>query len=93
MQKKSTSLFINSIITLSVLIAFFFISLVIHTVFHTQILIPPLFVLAVFLISMHTDGYRYGIVAAFISVLAAKFLPQIEKTAVCVFISRWKQRG
>ena len=63
----------NASIMFSILIVFFCISLAIHTIFNTQSLIPPLFVLAVFLISMLTSGYSYGIAATLISVLAVNF--------------------
>lgn len=63
----------DAVITISILIAFFFISLAIHIVFDTQTLIPPLFVLAVFLVSVFTNGYYYGIAAALISVMAVNF--------------------
>ena len=73
MNTKLKSFFRDIAITILILIAFFFISLAIHTVFNTQALIPPFFVLAVFLISVLTDGYSYGVGAAFISVLAVNF--------------------
>lgn len=73
MNIKLKSFFRDTTITILILIAFFFISLAIHTVFNTQALIPPLFVLAVFLISLLTNGYSYGIGAAFISVLAVNY--------------------
>ena len=60
-------------ITISVLTIFFLISLAVQAAFHTQALIPPLFVLAVFLIAMSTDGYIFGIVAALLSVLAVNY--------------------
>ncbi len=63
----------NICITGLTLVLFFFISLAVHTVFDTQTLIPPLFVLAVLVISMHTSGYFYGIAAALISVLAVNY--------------------
>ncbi len=63
----------DAFITAFILIAFFFISLGIYIVFDTQELIPPLFILAVFLVSMLTSGYGYGIAAALISVLTVNF--------------------
>ena len=59
--------------TAIILTIFFFISLAIHTFFNTPSLIPPLFVLAVFLVSLTTDGYLYGIFAALISMMAVNF--------------------
>ena len=59
--------------TFLILILFFFLSLLIHTIFNTQSLIPSIFVLSVFLVSLFTSGYLYGIVAALISVLAVNY--------------------
>lgn len=73
MQKKTTYILKNVLFTGLVLFAFFFISLGIHFLFDSRALIPSLFVLAVFLISMFTSGYLYGTVAALISVLAVNF--------------------
>lgn len=63
----------NTIFTVCVLIAFFCLSLWVEAVFQTYSLIPAIFTLAVFLISLITDGYVYGIVASFLSVLALNF--------------------
>ena len=60
-------------IMVSILAVFFAISLVLHTWFDTESLIPTLFVLAVFLISLITNGYYWGIAAALASVLAVNF--------------------
>lgn len=49
------------------------ISYSIHKVFNTTSLIPAIFVLAVFLVSLVTQGYIYGITSALISVLAVNF--------------------
>lgn len=74
-MSEKLKLFIrDSAITILTLTVFFFISLIIHTAFDSpSLIIPPLFVLAVFLISLFTNGYKYGIVAALISVLAVNF--------------------
>ncbi|MBQ8803663.1 MAG: PAS domain-containing sensor histidine kinase [Tyzzerella sp.] len=63
----------NTIFTVSVLIAFFCLSLWVETVFQTYSLIPAIFALAVFLISLITDGYVYGIFSSLLSVLALNF--------------------
>ena len=73
MQKKWNNILKNVIFSGLVLLFFFFISLGIHIVFDSRTLIPSLFVLAVFLISMFTSGYVYGTVAALISVLAVNY--------------------
>jgi len=53
--------------------AAFLLSQTLHTMYHAEELIPSLFVLAVFVVSLVTDGYYYGIAAALISVLAVNF--------------------
>lgn len=72
-MNKKRSLLSNVLITSGVLIAFFVISLMISEVFEAGSLIPAIFVLAVFLISLYTDGYLYGIVASLVSVLALNY--------------------
>lgn len=47
--------------------------LLIHLVFHAESMIPMLFGLAIFFIAIYTDGYRYGIVASLVSVLAVNY--------------------
>ncbi len=39
----------------------------------TEAIAPVIFVLAVFIVAMGTDGYKWGILAAFLSVLAVNF--------------------
>ena len=51
----------------------FALSLMIQQLCHTQSLIPVVFVLAVFLISLTTWGYTYGIISSLISVLAVNY--------------------
>ena len=63
----------NIIFTVIVLGAFFCLSLWVETVFQTYSQIPALFALAVFFISLVTEGYIYGIVASLVSVLALNF--------------------
>ncbi len=62
-----------SAITIFILLMAFGISLVIHNVFATVALIPSIFVLAVFIVSLVTEGYIYGAVSALISMLAVNF--------------------
>ncbi len=64
---------INLIGTLSTLFIFFVISLLIKNIMKTDNLIPPIFILAVFLVSLSTEGYLYGIIASLISTLAINF--------------------
>ncbi len=63
----------NILVALIVLCAAFVLSLILHTVFESTALIPAIFVLAVFLVSFLTEGYRYGLASAFTSVLAVNF--------------------
>ncbi len=51
----------------------FFVSLGIQNFFSAPSLVPAVFVLAVFLISLLTNGYLYGLASALISVLAVNF--------------------
>ena len=72
MKKKSSRL--GNILLLAVMMCGAFgISLCIHYTFDTVSLIPAIFVLAVFMISLGTEGYCYGIAASLISVLAVNY--------------------
>ena len=51
----------------------FTVNFLIQKIFTTQTMIPMIFVFGVFLISLKTHGYCYGIVAAVISVIAVNF--------------------
>lgn len=63
----------STIFTLGILGIFFIISLIIERIWNADTLIPAIFTLAVFFISLFTDGLFYGIVASLISVLALNF--------------------
>ncbi len=63
----------DMIVTASILILFFGISLAIVDVFAASSLVPAVFMLAVFLIALITRSYIYGILAALISVLAVNY--------------------
>lgn len=60
-------------ITFLLLILFFCLSLFVENVFRADSIIPAMFTLAVFLISLKTDGYLCGIVASLASVLALNY--------------------
>lgn len=62
-------------ILFSVLVFFsaFAINLLIRKLFTTQTLVPMIFVFGVFLISLKTNGYCYGIISAVLSVFAVNF--------------------
>ncbi len=63
----------NVIFTVIVLGVFFCLGLWVEEVFQTYSPIPALFALAVFFVSLITEGYFYGIVASLVSVLALNF--------------------
>ncbi len=64
---------LSSLVTIGTLVVFFLISLILKTVMNADTLIPAVFALAVFLISLITDGFVYGIVASLVSVLALNY--------------------
>lgn len=66
-------LFRNISFTVIVLGVFFCLSLWVEKVFQTYSPIPALFALAVFFVSLVTEGYIYGIAASLVSVLALNF--------------------
>lgn len=51
----------------------FAVNLLIQKLFTTQTLVPMIFVFGVFLISLKTHGYCYGITSAIVSVFAVDF--------------------
>lgn len=60
-------------LTCGILVISFVVSLMIDELFRTDTLIPTVFVLGVFLVSLCTEGYLYGIAASLASVLAVNF--------------------
>ncbi len=63
----------NTAITFAILCGFFVIGVVIQSIFKNDTLIPAIFVLAVFIVSVITDGYIYGIISAVVSVIIVNF--------------------
>lgn len=61
------------ILMLGILLVSFLLSLLLDELFRTDTLIPTVFVLGVFLVSLITRGYLCGIAASLISVLAVNF--------------------
>ena len=59
--------------TFLILIGAFIVNLLLKEWFHTQNMIPIIFVLGVFLIARKTQGYVYGITASLASVLAMNY--------------------
>ncbi len=72
-MKKSISIIKNILNTGIILCLSFFISLLFQNVFNVHEHITTVFVFAVFLISLSTDGYIYGLVSAFVSMLAINY--------------------
>ncbi len=72
-MKKSKSRIKNIILLVIIICIAFGVSLAIHYFFDTVMLIPTIFVMAVFIISLVTEGYQYGIIASLISVLAVNY--------------------
>lgn len=71
-MKKQT--YIKNILTTVIILCLsFLLSLVFQNVFEVREHITTVFVFAVFLISLLTDGYIYGIVAAFIGTIAVNY--------------------
>ena len=72
-MKKFLLRFKNILLLILIMCAAFFISLAISRIFSDVSLVPAIFVLAVFIISLVTDGYYFGISASVISVLALNY--------------------
>ena len=63
----------NSLITILSLVGAFGLSLLFQYIFNVQEHITTVFVFAVFLISLFTEGYRYGVLAAFVGTVAVNY--------------------
>lgn len=63
----------DGIFTFITLILLFAVNLIIEIIFDTRTLIPMIFVLGVFLVSLKTQGYFWGITASLLSVLAVNY--------------------
>ena len=72
-MNKERKLIINSFLTIGIIVAFFFISLFVEKVLKIHSVVQAIFTLGVFLISLLTKGYIYGIIASLISVLAINY--------------------
>ncbi len=72
-MKKYKHIFTESVFVLSVLLAAFFLNLFLEELFQTRTLIPMIFVLGIYIISLKTQGYFWGIAASLISVLAVNY--------------------
>lgn len=72
-MKKYKHIILDGLFTIVTLVLLFFLNLIIEEIFDTRTLIPMLFVLGVFFISLKTQGYFWGITASLLSVLAVNY--------------------
>ena len=73
MLKKDKHLLRDALTTLAVLLAVFALAVLLQSFFGAAKLIPMLFVLGVFIVSLHTSGYFWGITASLLGVLAVNY--------------------
>lgn len=72
-MKKYKQIIRDLFFTLFILLITYFLSFYLHFVFETETLVPTLFVLGIFLISLWTEGYIWGVGASLISVMLVNF--------------------
>ena len=72
-MKKAKIILTNILIMLSILCLCVLLSLGIKYIFNDSALVSAIFVLGVYLVSVMTSGYVYGITSALVSVLAVNF--------------------
>lgn len=72
-MKKLTEILKNTLITLTILCLSLALCLALKYIFNNSALISAIFVLGVYLVSVLTPGYIYGIISALLSVLAVNF--------------------
>ena len=72
-MKNAKNILKNVLLLTGIIIVGFALCLVIKKTFETDIMIPAVMVLSVFLISVFTDGYVYGMIASIISVIIVNF--------------------
>ncbi len=73
-MRRSKKITVNILLTLIILMVFFLLCLGMTNLLKIQALVPAIFTLAVFLISLLTDGYAYGILASMLSVMIQNFV-------------------
>lgn len=64
----------DALYTLAILVIAFALNMVLEHLFNMQTLVPMIFVLGVFMVSLKTQGYFWGITASLISVLAVNYV-------------------
>lgn len=72
-MKKSTEILKDTLITFAILCLCFLLCLVLKYIFNDSALISVIFILGVYLVSVLTAKYIYGIASALLSVLAVNF--------------------
>lgn len=72
-MKNQKLQFSDGIFTVSTLLAAYFLNLWVQEIYSTRTLVPMIFVLGVFLISLKTQGYFWGVSASLVSVLAVNY--------------------
>lgn len=72
-MKNSQKILFDLAFTFATLSLAFGVNLALQELFDTQIMIPMIFVLGVFLVAWRTQGYFWGIAASLISVLAVNY--------------------
>ena len=73
MKKEKHTVLRDIAATIIILAVTFVLSIVLQNIVNAETLIPALFVLAIFLIALTTDGYWYGLICAPVCVLAVNF--------------------
>jgi len=72
-MKRFTTIVKNLLLTLGILSICFLVCMIDESFSKTNSLIPSVFILGSFLVSVLTEGYIYGVIAALVSVLAVNF--------------------
>lgn len=72
-MKKYKQIIKDVLFTLFIVTITYFLSFYLHFVFETETLVPTLFVLGVFFVSLWTEGYVWGVAASLVSVMLVNF--------------------
>lgn len=72
-MKKNKQIQKDFLFSLSVLLLTFLLSYFIQFVFKTDTLVPTVFVLGVFFVSLKTEGYVWGVIASLVGVILVNF--------------------
>ena len=64
---------LDGILTVFILVISYFLNFILQFVFETDTLVPTIFVLGVFFVSLRTEGYFWGVFASLISVILVNF--------------------